>query len=299
MSHPTTAYAEQVTLPAGPRLAVRRIPGRRRPFLLVHGLASNARTWDGVARRLGRSGHEVVAVDQRGHGRSEQVAGGYTTAQCAADLARLVGVLGWREQRAPVLVGQSWGGNVVLELAAAHAGVAAGLALVDGGWIRLAGRFASFDECWAALAPPRFEGRCAEELARLLTTEHPDWSAEALAGTLASLETLEDGTVRPWLRRANHREILRSLYDGDPRTRYPCVDVPVLLAPALSDDRCTPEEPSDDPTGLAVAEAADLLPDAVVRRYVGADHDIHAQQPESLALDLRRLVARVEERSGP
>src|SRR3954471_10049285 len=29
----------------GPRLAVRSLDGRRRPFLLVHGLASNARVW--------------------------------------------------------------------------------------------------------------------------------------------------------------------------------------------------------------------------------------------------------------
>ncbi|HEY5472951.1 MAG TPA: alpha/beta fold hydrolase, partial [Candidatus Limnocylindrales bacterium] len=39
------------------------------PFLLVHGLASNARLWDGVARRLTEAGHRSVAVDLRGHGR--------------------------------------------------------------------------------------------------------------------------------------------------------------------------------------------------------------------------------------
>ena len=86
-----------VTLPGGPRLALRRADGApmasadgvRRPFLLVHGLSSNARIWDGVGTRLAAAGHAVVAVDQRGHGRSEQVPDGYTTAQCAADLAAL------------------------------------------------------------------------------------------------------------------------------------------------------------------------------------------------------------------
>ena len=54
-----------VTLPGGPRLAVRRARGdqSRRPFLLVHGLASNARLWDGVATALADSGREVAAVD--------------------------------------------------------------------------------------------------------------------------------------------------------------------------------------------------------------------------------------------
>ena len=80
---------DEVRLPGGPRLALRRADGAGRPFLLVHGLSSNARLWDGPAAHLAAAGHQVVAVDQRGHGRSEQVADGYTTAQCAADLAAL------------------------------------------------------------------------------------------------------------------------------------------------------------------------------------------------------------------
>ena len=66
---------DEVALPGGPRLALRRADGPGRPFLLVHGLSSNSRVWDGVARRLAAAGHEVVAVDQRGHGRSEEPAG--------------------------------------------------------------------------------------------------------------------------------------------------------------------------------------------------------------------------------
>ena len=37
------------------------------PFVLVHGLASNLRLWDGVAESLHARGHTVVALDQRGH----------------------------------------------------------------------------------------------------------------------------------------------------------------------------------------------------------------------------------------
>ena len=61
---------ETIELPGGPRLALRRADGPRRAYLLVHGLASNARLWDGVARRLAGAGHAVAAVDLRGHGRS-------------------------------------------------------------------------------------------------------------------------------------------------------------------------------------------------------------------------------------
>ena len=55
----------------GPGLAARSFPGDGRPVLLVHGLSSNARLWDAVARHL--DGHPVVAVDLRGHGASAEV----------------------------------------------------------------------------------------------------------------------------------------------------------------------------------------------------------------------------------
>jgi pimeloyl-ACP methyl ester carboxylesterase len=297
-------YDDAAALPGGPRLALRRIDGgsigtrsgevpgvdrARRPVLLVHGLSSNARTWDGVARRLASAGHEVVAVDQRGHGHSEQSADGYTTEQCATDLARLVEVLGFTGERAPVVAGQSWGGNVVVDLAARH-GVVAGLALVDGGWIRLSDRFATFDDCWADLAPPRFDEVRADELTRWLTEAHPDWPDEGLAGTLANFEIFDNGSVRPWLRREHHREIVRSLFEGDPATQFPSIGVPVLLVPVVAD----PPDGAVVAKRAAVVEAEGLLPDASIRWYVGADHDVHVQHPQDLADDLLRLVARVE-----
>lgn len=287
------AYDDAETLPAGPRLALRRIDGEGRPILLVHGLSSNARTWDGVAARLAAAGHEVVAVDQRGHGHSEQTADGYTTEQCAADLAILVEQLGFTGDRAPVVAGQSWGGNVVVDLAARH-GLAAGVALVDGGWIRLSDRFATFDECWAALAPPRFDEARADELTGWLTTAHPDWPPEGVAGTLANFEILDDGSVRPWLRREHHREIVRSLFEADPAALFPRVDVPVLLVPVIGD----PPGEVDEAKRAAVDEASRLLPDSTVRWYVGADHDLHVQQPDELTADLLRLVARAEGRDS-
>ena len=61
-----------------------------RTWVLTHGLASNARLWDGVARRLAEAGHRVVTVDQRGHGQSSKPDDGYdvapapTTSPCSS-----------------------------------------------------------------------------------------------------------------------------------------------------------------------------------------------------------------------
>jgi pimeloyl-ACP methyl ester carboxylesterase len=283
-------YDDAGLLPGGPRLALRRTDGERRPVLLVHGLASNARTWDAVAARLAARGHEVVAVDQRGHGHSEQSVDGYTTMQCADDLAQLVELLGFTGERAPVVVGQSWGGNVVVDLAARH-GLVAGLALVDGGWIRLSHRFATWEECWTALAPPRFDDVHADQLARWLAEAHPDWSTEGLAATMANFEMLDDGGVRPWLRREHHRDIVRSLFEGEPAALFPLIDVPVLLVPVVAD----PPDDVDVAKRVAVAEAVRLLAGASVSWYVDADHDVHVQQPQQLADDLLRLMSQVDE----
>ena len=86
-------------------------------FLLVHGLASNARMWDGVAEALVAMGHPVVTVDLRGHGRSSKPDDGYDVPRVADDLATLIARL---DLDRPIAAGQSWGGNVVLELAARH-----------------------------------------------------------------------------------------------------------------------------------------------------------------------------------
>lgn len=270
----------------GLRLAVRQWggPADGAPaFLLVHGLASNARLWDGVARRLAAAGHRAVAVDQRGHGLSDVPASGYDTDTCADDLARLAGVL--RLER-PVVAGQSWGGNVVLALAARHPAVAGAVACVDGGWIRPRDRFATFEECWAVLEPPRFDGRRYADLATAIRIARREWSDEAVAGMLANLVELPDGGVRARLDREHHRSIVRSLFDGDPELLYPRVSVPVTLLPAF--------DATTDPDRAKVVERAlALLPDAGVRWYPGADHDVHAQQPGPVADDLLDLARRV------
>ena len=268
----------------GFRMAVREAPGPLRPFLLVHGLSSNARLWDGVARRLAAAGHEVVAVDQRGHGLSEEPASGYDTATAASDLAELIAVRGWTGDRAPVVAGQSWGGNVALTLAAVHGSVAA-VALVDGGWIHLADRFPTFDECWAQLEPPVFAGWTRAELEERAAGWNSDWPAEGRAAMLANFADLPDGTVRPHLSREHHRSIVHSLWLDDPRPLYAQVAVPVLLMPAVD---------AVPASTTPVTVALELLPDAEVQWYVGAHHDLHAQLPDRCAADLLALAARAD-----
>ena len=131
------------------------------PFVLVHGLASNLRLWDGVAEALHARGHTVVAVDQRGHGRSDAPESSYDMDTAVGDLLALVDALALPR---PVLAGQSWGGNVVLELGWRRPDAVRGIACVDGGIIELADSYPSWEACLAALTPPRLDHLTRAEL---------------------------------------------------------------------------------------------------------------------------------------
>jgi pimeloyl-ACP methyl ester carboxylesterase len=244
------------------------------PFLLVHGLASNARMWDGVAAALVADGHTVVTVDLRGHGRSSKPDGPYDVPTVAGDLAALIDRMALDR---PVVAGQSWGGNVALELAVRHPASIRGIVCVDGGWFEPSRDFPDWDTCRAALAPPRLAGRHLAEVEGFVRSAHPDWPEAGIRGVVANFEVLPDGTVAPWLTYDRHIEVLRGMWDHHPSAEYATIAVPVLLAPADGGEGDRMQRKRRD---VAAADAA--IPRARVRWFIG-DHDIHAQHPGELA----------------
>lgn len=260
-------------------------PGGGLAFLLVHGLASNLRLWDGVAAGLAAHGRHVVAVDLRGHGRSDKPDTGYDVGTVAADLAALIDRLGLDR---PWVVGQSWGANVVLELAWIRPESVGCVACVDGGWIELADRFEDWEACLGHLAPPRLAGMRAEAVERQLRITHPDWPEAGIQGTLACFEVRADGTVAPWLTAERHLAVLRGLWHHRPSTRYPELRAPVLLIPAHR-----PGCGEEGETGPAVARAElGLTSSRTV--WLEGDHDLHAHRPDEV---VGALLAAEQEQS--
>jgi pimeloyl-ACP methyl ester carboxylesterase len=271
----------RVTVDDGVALEVRRLPGERRPaFLLVHGLASNARLWDEVATRLSAAGHPTAAVDLRGHGESDSPDRGYDTATAASDLVTVIGAL---DLGRPIVVGQSWGGNVVVSLAAQHPELVSALALVDGGWADLEAEFGTWEACERALMPGDVTQMRADKLRSILRISHPDWSATAVEATVANLRVGPGGRLSRRLPVERHMQIVRSMFDDPPKAYHPKLTMPVLLMPAPRAGR-----PLASRARFEAAAAA--IPKARVHVYEGADHDLHAQHPEAVASDLLSLV---------
>jgi pimeloyl-ACP methyl ester carboxylesterase len=171
-------------------------------LLLIHGLASNARMWDGVGAELARRGYRSIAVDLRGHGRSSKPDDGYDFATICADLCALLDHLGEPDA---VFVGQSWGGNVVVHAGHAHPDRVVGVVAVDGGMIELQHRFPDWDDCAVALRPPTFTGLAASRFEASVRSMNRDWPETGIIGSLSNFEVLPDATVRAWL--AHHGQV--------------------------------------------------------------------------------------------
>ncbi len=107
--------AEEVIESAGVRLAAERA-GQGTPVILLHGLTATRRYVVMGSRALERSGHQVIAYDARGHGRSSPPAqsSAYTYDDLGHDLVAVMDACGL--ERA-VLAGASMGAHTLLWLA--------------------------------------------------------------------------------------------------------------------------------------------------------------------------------------
>jgi len=242
-------------------------------FLLVHGLASNALLWDGVGATLAAAGHRSVAVDLRAHGRS----GGSSDLGFERIITDLAEVVAATDLGRPVAVGQSWGGNVVVELAAQRPDLTAGIVAVDGGLITLSDRFPDVDACWDVLAPPRLDHLRWADLEGAMGERTGGWPEGAARAQLGNLMAADDGTVRAILTRARHRTIVEHLYAHRPIDRIALLEVPMLVLAVTGGARSVLDEHQ-----LERAQQAALAPFAAVR-MPGRDHDVHLQDPAIVA----------------
>jgi pimeloyl-ACP methyl ester carboxylesterase len=253
----------------------------RPAFVLVHGLASNALLWQGVAMALAEQGEYAIAVDLRGHGRSSKPDAPYDVPTVANDLATLITAL---KLDRPVVAGQSWGGNVVIELAAGHPALTRGVVPVDGGFIDLSSQFSSWDACSAALAPPRFAGTPASQFEGWMRSAHPAWPESGISGMMGNVEQHPDGTISPWLTFEHHLDVLRGLYEHRPLERYAAITVPVWWMVAGDPEPVEAAEGSwNGNKHVAVEAAMAKLSIARCTWFAGGDHDLHAQYPKQVA----------------
>jgi long-chain acyl-CoA synthetase len=112
-------YRRTLQLPSGVRLSAIDVHPEHpeRTLVLLHGFGGSAAQWEHILRAFGDR-HRVVALDLRGHGRSDKPASAYTMDEVLHDLEQAFDAL--TLQGPVVLWGHSFGGAIAAEFVVRH-----------------------------------------------------------------------------------------------------------------------------------------------------------------------------------
>jgi len=97
------------------------------PLLFIHGWCCNSTFWRDQLPHFARK-HHVVAMDLRGHGRSDKPDEDYSIPAFVDDVAWLIGELHLHK---PVVIGHSMGGTIAMNLARKHPDLVEAIVMVD------------------------------------------------------------------------------------------------------------------------------------------------------------------------
>jgi pimeloyl-ACP methyl ester carboxylesterase len=251
--------------------------------LLLHGLSSNARYWDRVARRL--RDRRVVALDQRGHGLTGQppnspaVPDGYAMDALLDDAALVISRL---ELGRPVVVGHSWGATVALELVGTRPNLASGLVFIDGP-IQSAANLFSWEEAQRIMQPalPRFAS-FADAVAESKHDFEGAWGDDLEPFVTARI--VRDGDKLILTLTAPARlELLRGLYESQPDMLWPQIGVPAAALLALRSFARVARSKEGSAAQLSV-----IAPRVDVR-WLDTPHDIPLFEPAEVAGEIERI----------
>jgi pimeloyl-ACP methyl ester carboxylesterase len=101
--------------------------GAGRPLILLHGGLGSGEMFGPLLPALAE-GHQVIAVDLQGHGRTADIDRPISTSRMADDIAALIDFIGLDR---PDLMGYSLGGGVALQTAICHPDVVGRLVIVS------------------------------------------------------------------------------------------------------------------------------------------------------------------------
>ena len=248
--------------------------------LLLHGIGSNAHSFNTLGPRLAAAGVRAISLDERGSGSSSSPPTGYGIDDCAADIEAICAIEGLSSV---VLAGHSRGGWQAAYLAGRRPDLVEKLVLIDPARISYAsdgdkdefyagveamlGPFGSIDEAIEA-------GRGRDPAAQ--------WTPEREASFLAGLTTHEDGSLAARMSRDVLAQLRAARGDGD-RIRE---TVAAVRAPALMfvSSKAPPKRQAQK------LEYADLIAGLQVE-LVDATHSIHQDQPDFVAAKVLDFLA--------
>lgn len=251
--------------------------GSGQPIVFSHGWPLSSDDWDPQMMFFLAHGYRVIAHDRRGHGRSEQVAGGHDMDHYADDLAAVVDHLDLHDA---IHVGHSTGGGEVVRYLARHgedrASKAALIAAVPPLMVQTDDNpegtpKSVFDDFQAQLAASRSEFYHAVP-------------AGPFYGYNDDPDKISEPIVQNWWRQgmtgaANaHYDGIVAFSQTDFREDLKKITIPVLVMHS-EDDQVVPYK-------AAGPKSAELLANATLKTYQGFPHGMPTTEHETINADL-------------
>jgi non-heme chloroperoxidase len=262
-----TGQGHQVPTGDGTRLHA-IVAGASRPLVLTHGALLSLEAWAPLWRPLLAAGHQVIAYDLRGHGRSTLGRSGFGVRAYADDLAA---VLDHFDVRQGVVVAHSTGGIGALALAV---GAAADTRVRLAGQVLISTAPQGIGDSLQnrLLAPMVFSGlihevvrrrRLGTLFTRTLFGSHPDSDLVEFARRLMA-ETPRQTTI----------DAPKAVLRFDFRERLGQVTLPTLVLAGSKDRSVKPEH---------TQALADGIPQARLQRFPGAGHLVVLERAHQIA----------------
>jgi N-formylmaleamate deformylase len=246
----------------GTKLHYYRTGGDNPPLVLLHGISDDGLCWTPVAEALAGK-HDVIMVDLRGHGKSDDPEDGYDYATLATEVTGLIEGLALGT---PVVMGHSMGAMTALALAGLDPDLPRAIILEDPPAFWRVGPLSQEDlDARAGMRMWFYEVKrmTRSELLETVRSENPEWSEAELG---------------PWAD-AKHRFSLKITQMLDSQETVP-TNFPVILKQITCPVLLVTADPKRGAilTDEDVAELLKSVPHLKRVHIPGAGHNIRREQ---------------------
>ncbi|CAL9652186.1 alpha/beta hydrolase [Streptomyces cellulosae] len=252
-------------------------PRDGQPLVFHHGWPLSADDWDAQMLFFLQRGYRVIAHDRRGHGRSDQTAGGHEMDTYAADVAALTDALDLRDA---VHIGHSTGGGEVTRyVARAKPGRVAKAVLVSA----VPPVMVKSESNPGGTPVEVFDG-FRSQLAANRSQLYIEIASGPFYGFNRPGAEVSQGLIDNWWRQGMtgatnaHYECIKAFSETDFTEDLKKIDVPVLVMHG-TDDQIVPY---DDSAPLTVK----LLKNGTLKTYEGYPHGMLSVYPDELDTDI-------------
>jgi len=249
------------------------------PLVLLHGRGAAARSWEPIARVLGRK-RRVIALDQRGHGESAH-AQDYAWERWVEDLEAFWGAL---DLGCVPLVGHSMGGGHAMRFAATHAENVERLVLVDKDLAGMPAHSATWADFWTAFAQlVPVEGFASfDDYLDVASIAFPRAHRQAIAETSVDLVLGQQGRWQ-WAHSADPTALGLDISDTVEHGLIKRVRCPTLVVRPEHSEVLARDGLTDLVSAFATAELVEL-PDS--------GHIVMWDNPDGMAIVIEEFLAR-------